>query len=587
MAFEQLYDFAGQTVTKGMMWSWTVAGYPYWLYAMPNGYTINPYTNGSPFNIITYFQNVVGSVPTSTTYLFFDDNGTCEAADATFVIWAYQYNGRMYFGCQSGNGTYENNALSCAQAQSTYCIYPGCDPSHITQEDLNNANVWIYENTVPNDGTLNGSIPDSSNVSGDRWRLMMLGWGTDPWENISPGDEYVTDKGEERSGYFVPKANEGSGQWGGYFPRGGASRGWHKYEDAHLPSFMFSAIETWEDVPQETGGGGSGYGYYGEYDGIDSLRILDFADLGFTSMYAPSKADLKALSKVLWDDTFLEAMEKSAVGDPMDAIISLVAVPLYLGNIVGTAEMCYIGKYNTGIAMNPLTQTSIRIDCGMINVPETWHTATDYSSCVEIYIPYVGMVQVNISEVMAGSIHLFYDVNLMSGDFCAKVEIVNRYMGQKATFTIYQHEGNLQTTIPVTGANYSQYYKNRVGGAAQIMSALASGASGNVMGAVQGVVGGLNQMLTPPTISRSGNLSGASALMALRVPKIIITKHNQYVPNPAGTFGPLKGMPAFYPCKIKDLSGFNAVDDVRLQNFPGSDEEQDELISLMKEGVFF
>lgn len=598
MAIEKLYNFAGQTISIGSMWSWTVSGYPSWMYAMPNGYTINPFFNGAPFNLITYFKDVVGEIPTTTTYLFFDDNGQCEATDATFVIWAYNYNGRMYFGCQSGNVAYESNALSCAQAQATYCIYPGCDPSNVTQEDINNANVWIYENNVPDDGTLNGSIPDSTNVSGDRWRLMMLGWGTDPWEGISPGDEYVTDQGEERSGYFVPKANEGSGQWGGYYPRGGASRGWHKYADAHIPTSLLSLIETWEDVPQETGGGGGSYGYHGEYDPIGALRELDFADLGFTSMYGCSAADLKALSKVMWDDNFLDAMEKSAVGHPMDAIISLTCVPLSLANIVGAAENCYIGKFNTNILMNPLTKTSIRIDCGEVAINETWGTATDYASTVEIYIPFVGMVQVNISEVMGGTVHLYYDVNLMSGDFCAKLVCVNRYMGLKRTFCIYQHEGNLQTTLPVTGADYTAYYKNRVGGAAQIISSVASGIAGmatanpmqaaaGAIGAVQGAVGGINQMLTPPTISRSGNLSGASALMAEQVPKVIVTKHNQYIPKPASVFGPFKGMPAFYSCKVKDLRGYNALDSIKLDNFPGTTEEMDELTNLLMGGVYF
>lgn len=582
MAYEKLYSFGGQQVTLGQMWAWLAVGMASWDYPYPAGHNIVPFTNGQPFNIIKYFQDVVGEVPTTDTKLYFNDDGSCESQDATFTIWATQYNNRMFFGCYVG--AISDNTINIArQCQYTYCSYNGCDPSSITERDYLMSNVFIYENTVPNDGTLNTS--STTNTPGDRWRLMMLGWGTGV-EGISPDVEYFCDdEGEERSGRFVPKYNEGSGIPGGYYPQ--VFGAWLRYEDIHLPSFMFEAIETWEDVPQEVGGGGGSYGYHGENDGIDDLMDIDFTDLGFTSMYAPSATDLKALSRIMWTDSFLDAMEKSAVGQPMDAIISLACVPLYLGSIVGSPEPVYLGKYNSGIFMSPLTKTSIRIDCGEIRIVETWGTATDYNSTVELFIPFVGMVQVNISEVMGGSVHLYYDVNLLSGDFCAKVTCTNTWMGFRRELTIYQHVGNLQTAIPVTAIDFSSYYKNRVGGAAQMIGAVASGASGNVAGAVGGIIGGLNQMLTPPTISRSGNLTGASGLMSLKVPKLIITKPNQYVPQPAKTFAPLKGMPSYINCKLRELKGYAELDSVKLEGFTGTQTEYNKLITLLKEGVYY
>lgn len=580
MAYDKLYNFGGQQVTIGQMWAWLVSGLASWDYPNPLGYSIVPYTNGQPFNIIRYFQDVVGEVPTTETRLYFNDEGSCTSDDATFTIWATVDAGRVFFGCLPGVPT-DNSITLSRQCQQRYCIYNGCDPSNITERDYLLSNVFIYENTVPNDGTLNG--PNSTNVPGDRWRLLMLGWGTSI-EGISPDVEYFCDsEGETRSGRYVPKYNEGSGIQGGYYPQFPVT--WYKYDTNHLPSFMFEPIETWEDVPQEVGGGGGSYGYHGENDGIDDLMDIDFTDLGFTSMYAPSATDIKALARIMWTDSFLDAMEKSAVGQPMDAIISLSCVPLYLGSIVGSPENVYLGKYSTGIFMSPLTKTSIRIDCGEIRIVETWGTATDYNSTVELFIPFVGMVQVNISEVMGGSVHLYYDVNLLSGDFCAKVTCINTWMGFRRELTIYQHVGNLQTSIPVTAIDYSSYYKNRVGGAAQLIGAVASGASG--VGAIGGIIGGLNQMLTPPTISRSGNLTGASGLMSLKVPKLIITKPNQYVPQPAKTYAPLKGMPSYLSCKLSELKGYNELDSVKLEGFTGTQTEYNKLITLLKEGVYY
>lgn len=578
---ELLYSFGGQTVTIGSMWSWTVTGYPSWLYANPLGYNIVPYINGTPFNIIKYFQDIVGEIPTTNTNLYFNDSGRIESSQgATFQISVYYRNNRAFFSCS--NGTY-NPSSYCDMVRSC-SNYDGCDISNIRELDITYSNVWIYENTVPDDYTLNGSYPTPVAVSGDRWRILMLGWAKN-LNGVSPDDFYQTDAGTTYSGEHVPTYNEGTGIQGGFYPV--VPIGWTKYTDGHLPSFMFTKIETWEDVPQHTGGGGGKWGYAGVSDGIDDLTILNFQDLGFTSIYAPNETQLKQLSKVLWDDNFLTAMEKSAVGDPMNAIISLTCVPLNLASIVDTPELVYIGKYNSGIYMPPLTQSSIRIDFGKIRIDEKWGTAVDYARSVEVFLPFVGWVQTNVSEVMGGTIHLFYDVNLLSGDFIAKLEITNTWMGITVPITVYQHNGNLQCSIPVTAMNYSDYYKNRVGGAAQIIGAVASGLSGNVMGAVQGVIGGTNQMLSPPTVARSGNLNGAGSLMSLKVAKVVIRTPNQYIPKPAVDFAPLKGFPSFKACQIKDLSGYAEIDCEKLDGFTGTETEMSEYMELIGGGVFF
>lgn len=578
---EQLYDFAGQTVTIGSMWAWQYTGKGSWEYPNPTGHNIVPYKNGTPFNIITYLKNVVGEIPSVSTNYYFNDEGSCDYAHATFHISVFYYNGRAFF-----SATYNTHDPSdmCSRVRSC-SNYTGCNISNITELDMNFANVWIYENNVPDDYTRYLTPENPTNLPGDCWRLLMLGWAYGV-EGITPDDFYREDTGTLYNDFHVPSFNEGTGVQGGYFPT--YSSGWIRYMDGyHLPSFMFTSIETWEDVPQHTGGGGGKWGYAGVSDGIDDLTILNFQDLGFTSIYAPDETELKQLSKVLWDDNFLTAMEKSAVGDPMNAIISLTCVPLNLASIVDTPELVYIGKYNSGIYMPPLTQSSIRIDFGKIKIDEKWGTAVDYARSVEVFLPFVGWVQTNISEVMGGTIHLFYDVNLLSGDFIAKLEITNTWMGVTVPITVYQHNGNLQCSIPVTAMNYSDYYKNRVGGAAQIIGAVASGLSGNVMGAVQGIIGGTNQMLSPPTVARSGNLNGAGSLMSLKVAKVVIRTPNQYVPKPANVFAPLKGMPAFTSCLIKDISGYAEIDCEKLDGFTGTETEMTEYVELIKGGVFF
>lgn len=594
------YNFGNQIVTFGSMWAWQVTGYPSWMYPYPAGYNINPYINGIPFNIIKFLQEQTGSIPTTSTNYYFNDDGSTEDPDeATFHISVYYRDGGAHF-CAT-LGVHDPHSMSTL-ARNYANYYGAQDINNFTELDLNMANVWLYENNVPDDFTVNGDYPGPQRVPNDSFRLLMLYWAVDV-EEAAPSIEFMTDTGEIYADHHIPSYTEHSGVAGGYKPV--YYVGWSSKADVHLPSFMFNAIETWEDVPQETGGGGGSWGFVGENDGIDELTILPFADLGFTSIYSPDASQIKQLSAILWDDTFLDAMEKSAVGNPMDAIINLAWVPLNTASICGAAENVAIGKYKTGVFMPPLTQASIRIDFGSINVAEKWGSANDYKGSVDIFLPFIGWVQTNISEAMGGTLHLFYDVNLLSGDFVAKLEIVNTWMRvYRRTVTLYQHNGNLQCNIPVTGINYSDYYKNRVGGAAQIIGAVASGISGGMAGmaagpiggalgaavgaagAISGAVGGVNQMLTPPTIARSGNLTGAGAAMSLKVAKIVIRRPNQYMPDPGGTYGPYIGMPAYVSRKMTDLNGFNVIDADKLDGFQGTSEEMAEFSALCKGGIY-
>ena len=593
------YNFGNQIVTFGSMWSWQITGYPGWMYPYPAGYNINPYINGIPFNIIKFLQENGGIPTTSTNYYFNDEGSTEDPNEATFHISVYYRDGGAHF-CAT-LGTHDPHSMSTL-ARNYANYYGAQDINHLTELDMNMANVWLYENNVPDDYTISGTYPGPKPMPNDSFRLMMLYWAVDV-EEASPAVEFMTDNGEIYDDHHIPSYTEHSGVAGGYKPV--YYVGWCSKADVHLPSFMFNAIETWEDVPQETGGGGGSWGFVGENDGLDDLTILPFADLGFTSIYSPSPSQIKQLSAILWDDTFLDAMEKSAVGNPMDAIINLAWVPLSTASILDTAENVAIGKYKTGIFMPPLKQASIRIDFGSINVAEKWGSANDYKGSVDVFLPFVGWVQTNISEAMGGRLHLVYDVNLLSGDFVAKLEIVNTWMRvYERTVTLYQHNGNLQCNIPVTGINYSDYYKNRVGGAAQIIGAVASGISGaaagmaagpiggaiggalGAAGALGGAVGGVNQMLTPPTIARSGNLTSAGSAMSLKKAKIVIRRPNQYMPDPSGAYGPYIGMPAYVSRVMKKLKGFNVIDADKLDGFQGTAEEMAEFSALCKGGIY-
>lgn len=335
------------------------------------------------------------------------------------------------------------------------------------------------------------------------------------------------------------------------------------------------------DDPYDDGGDSSGGGGGGSFD--DDSDVVDFPDLpdisaadtGFISLYVPSATQIKDLANYMWNNNLFDVDNfKKLFADPMDAVIGLSIVPYAIPT--SGAVSVNVGNIPTGISMNKASGQFFSLDCGSVNIEEYFGSYLDYApyTSIVIYLPYVGYRELKIDEMMGPkpgmSIQLRYHIDILSGSCVAMVKCGSSVM--------YQFQGHCSTEIPFTGAEWGNAIKSAIDGATAI--GMLSAGKGNPASEIGGLAKSV--MECKPTIERSGVIGSSGGLMAGQHPYLIITRPRQCKPKNQNHY---LGYPAFITEHIGSISGYTSFEEVRLNNVKCNDEEMEEIIRLLKEGV--
>lgn len=316
---------------------------------------------------------------------------------------------------------------------------------------------------------------------------------------------------------------------------------------------------------------------------IPPLPELSAVDTGFVTLYTATDAQLQSLGNYLWSSLWdVETNFKKLFANPMDCIVGLSIVPVAAP--AGAAQNVKFGNITTNIALNKLSSQYVEVDCGTLNVKEYIGSFLDYSPYVNIslYLPYISYVELSPDDVMNDTIHVVYHIDVLSGGCCAMVETARKGL-------LYSYNGSCIANVPVTAINYSGAIQNAV-------SAVGSGlttAAGIVTGAAPVAAVGAASMLSnaantamnsKPSISRSGAMGGAAGLMSYQKPLLVITRPRMSVPDKLNKF---VGLTTNVTMKLSQVKGFTQVEHIHLSGIAATDDEKDELMTLLRQGVIF
>lgn len=183
------------------------------------------------------------------------------------------------------------------------------------------------------------------------------------------------------------------------------------------------------------------------------------SDLVFTRIYNPTFSQLKEAA----DKLFINF----STGQPVNLqqyVISLhkLMIPLSTNE---AEEPIRFGNYNTGVPSKVVNQTEVKLSCGKVTVPEKWHNALDYSpyTSVRIWLPFLGFFDLSINELMRDEIELTYTIDVLSGKALAEIwhedTVIYRFVGMaKFEEPYYVEAGNDITQSYLNGAyNMADY----------------------------------------------------------------------------------------------------------------------------------
>lgn len=290
------------------------------------------------------------------------------------------------------------------------------------------------------------------------------------------------------------------------------------------------------------------------------------------SVYHPTQAQVNSFGAWLWSSSFVDQLLK-VFQNPMDAIISLHKV--FISPVDAGSTTIHAGYLDSEVPSNYVTQQYVYKDCGYVNCYEVFGNVFDYvGTSVSLYLPFIGIVPLNVNEVMRSTIHVIYGCDLFTGAILVQVEISR----DGNDVVMYQYGGDGGVQYPVSGSRSSGFL---TGLAATIGAAASIATGGAALPAFAAAFGG-SVMSAQKQVQHSGGFSGNSGAMGGKTPYLIIERPQTKV---AQLFPSLSGYPTNKSGKLSDFEGQVVVSDVHVEGMTATDTELSMIEDLLKEGV--
>jgi len=291
------------------------------------------------------------------------------------------------------------------------------------------------------------------------------------------------------------------------------------------------------------------------------------------AIYNPTIEQINSFGSWLWSSDFVEQIKK-LFSDPMQAIIGLHKV--YANPTTNGTQNIKVGYLDSGVSANVVSNQYTTIDCGTVSLSEYFYNVFDYAPYTDInlYLPFIGIVGIDVADVMRSSIHIIYHVDVLSGACLAEVKVIRDGAGG----TLYQYTGNASVTLPISSGSYMGIISSIAGIAGGIAGTIASG--GSALPLLASSAGSILNARTK--VEHSGGFSGNAGAMGSKIPYLIISRPQIDLAN---KFEKYIGYPANVTTTLASCSGFVNVLECHLENINASDSELNEIESLLKGGI--
>ena len=298
------------------------------------------------------------------------------------------------------------------------------------------------------------------------------------------------------------------------------------------------------------------------------------ANNGLFTIYQPTKKNMIDLSYFLWSAEPIDTLKKLFT-NPIDCIVSLALYPF--SPSVGASKNIFLGMIDTGISAPTITDIFQTISMGSVYVPEYYKNFLDYSpyTKVSIYLPFIGICQLNVDDVMGATLSVEYRCELISGSCLATIKIARGILNT----VLYQFSGSMGMQVPVSGANFMQVYKSVIETIGATAGAIYSG------GASLALMGNTvnNALSAKPEITRSGGMGGNSGFLGTMQPYLIIERPQTSIPN---SFTATNGIVSNVTTSIGSVDGYCKIMSANLNSIDCTQEEKTEIQELLESGIF-
>lgn len=422
-------------------------------------------------------------------------------------------------------------------------------------------------NTQPN-----ATIPDLSTATDlETFKTLLRQQYPDVWTN-SVTRQVLQPDGTLKTFTYVPVPTPNTTDWMDTEPTGDGSQQSQKDTvvnpdmDTSIKDTISSSGSTGSDTPNppDTGGG-------------DSPTVVPPVGKASSlwSIYNPTLEQVNQFGSWLWSSNFVEQLKK-LFNDPMQAIIGLHKVysPVQTTG-QGTIKCGYL---DSGVPSKLVSDQYVTVDCGSVDMQEYFGNVFDYPPYTEIsiYLPFIGIRQLDPSDVMRSTISVKYHIDVLTGACLAEVNVQRDASGG----TLYTFSGDAAVRYPVSSGSYMSIVSSLVGMATGIGMIAAAPTIPGIIGATVGVAH--TYMNAHTNVQHSGSFTGSAGAMGSKIPYLIISRPQTAM---ADKFETLSGYPSNTYTPLSACKGFTQIKYCHVENLSATETEKNEIERMLKEGV--
>ncbi len=301
------------------------------------------------------------------------------------------------------------------------------------------------------------------------------------------------------------------------------------------------------------------------------------------SLYNPTKAQLNSFGAALWgiDVTSAETL-KRLFFNPMDAIVGLHMI--YATPPTSGTGHIVAANWDSGISSALISNQYTKINCGTVKINPYYKNVHDYrDTAIQLYLPFIGIVDLDVAEVMGKTIKVEYSIDFLSGCCLAYVSISTT----SGYYIAYTYPGNCAVNFPLSGASYNSTMSSILGAVAGVIGAGVAIKSGGSAAGLKAAAAGVGAMASlggaQANIQRSGSIAGNAGAMGVKKPYVIITRN---VAVDAYNRQHYEGLPQSKTTPLKNCSGYVRVKKINLDGLQCTEIEKQTILAKLTEGIF-
>ena len=298
------------------------------------------------------------------------------------------------------------------------------------------------------------------------------------------------------------------------------------------------------------------------------------------------------VKKFLFSDTFVDNVRRLWT-NPAEYVISLVCYPFDVDStgLTTTSGVVSVGGVSSNIAAAALTDKGVPYFYGgSVYVDKYYNSYLDFEpyTSIDIYIPYIGVRPLNVSQVVGHTLCIGYYIDLNTQQITALIGLDGQ--GNNLGQVVTQFVGSIGIQTPLSGTSAQDMIRNIVAQTSGLITGVGA-IAGGIMGAnpallaswaasTSNALSGGGQ--TAP--SYFGSLSPVSGLYTPQVAYLIINRPRQAMP---AAYLTQQGFSSNYSGKVSQFSGYLECASVSLSSTTTMTAgEQQEIINLLTGGIY-